>query len=58
MGEKMALVCNYPGLGVDRYPDLDVFARELQLPKDQIPIIQQVVRQEVEKVMSAFNIAA
>lgn len=58
LGDKMALVCDYPGLGVDRYPDLDSFARELQVPKDQIPIIKQVVRQEVEKVMSAYNIAA
>ncbi len=58
MGEKMARVCNYPGLGVEEEPDLDEFARQLQLPKDQIPIIQQVVRQEVDKVMSAFSIAA
>lgn len=58
LGEKVAVMCGYAGPGVTKVPDVAQFARDVELPVEQIPIILQVVQQELDKVMASFNIAA
>lgn len=54
----IAGLCGYGGLGVSKVPSEAELAAKIGLPPEQMPIIRQVVTQEVEKIQSSFNIAA
>lgn len=56
--DMIASQCGYGGLGVAKTMNEIDLAASMGLPVEQIPIIQQVVIQELEKVQSSFNIAA
>lgn len=56
--DLLASLCGYKGPGVTRLPNEAELAKAMGLPAEQIPIIQQVVTQELEKVQQSFNIAA
>jgi HD-like signal output (HDOD) protein len=56
--EKVALLCGYPGPGAIKQIDEAELAKEIGLPVEQIPIIRQVVTQELDKIQGSFNIAA
>lgn len=55
---QIANLCGYPGAGAIAPVDTAKVARTTGLPAEQIPIIQQVVTQEVAKVQGSLNIAA
>ena len=54
----IASQCGYKGPGISKLPSEAELAKSIGLPEEQIPIIQQVVIQELEKVQQSFNIAA
>lgn len=54
----IATMCGYPGPGAVVAIEEAALAKSLGLPPEQIPIIMQVVIQELEKVQQSFNISA
>jgi HD-like signal output (HDOD) protein len=55
---QIAGLCGFPGHGVAKVPSEAELAASIGLPPEQMPIIRQVVTQEIEKIQSSFSIAA
>jgi len=53
----IATLCGYAGPGVGKVVEEAALAKSIGLPPEQIPIIMQVVTQELEKVQASFNIS-
>jgi HD-like signal output (HDOD) protein len=55
---EISSLCGYPGPGAVKVIEEAALAKSIGLPPEQIPIIMQVVIQELDKVQQSFNMAA